>query len=303
MGKNTNRALIELFLHLEQMEKAGVPLRQSLEAARDDADNTAVKKRLLFMAEDLRAGRTLSEAMAQHPRFFDAAVVRLIAAGEKSGRLARVFETCRNHVKRAEDHARKMRAALRYPKIAGVIILGLAVIRNHSEMPVIAAVVYGGWLLFWLLRRYSATFKYWTDKMFLGIPIVGRVVKADSWARYASALALMFEAGIPLREALAAAAGCVPNLGVREAAENAVPRVVAGAPLYQAFADGAHVDRMMLSMLKAGEVSGNLAHTLGEVADWNDKRTDDALTSLHQTAGPFMTLVLGALVFYVFEIR
>lgn len=286
-----------LFLHLEQMEKAGVPLRQSLETASSDADSKSVNSMLAYMAAELRGGAKLNEAMQHYPRFFDPAIVRLVAAGEKAGKLARVFEICRGHIEHAADHARKMRGALRYPKIAGVIILGLAVVRSHSEMPVIAAFVLGAYALFWAARRYSLTCKYLTDRFFLLLPVIGEVARADSWARHAEALALLFEAGIPLREALATAASCVPNAVIREEAENAVPRVIAGEPLYKAFAKCEHADRMMLTMLKAGEDSGNLAHTLREVSSWNDKRTDEALTMLHQSAGPFLTIVLGLMVY------
>lgn len=294
-----SRELVTLFLHLEQMEKAGMPLRKSIETAAEDADNRSVKNMLQLIAAELQGGAKLNEAMQHYPQFFDPAVVRLIAAGEKSGKLARVFEICRSHIQHAAEHARKMRGVLRYPKVAGAIILALAIFRNQTAMPGLALVLFCAWAMFWLARKYSLTFKYWTDKLFLILPVIGQVVRADSWAQHAEALALLFEAGIPLREALANAAACVPNAVIREEAENAVPRVVAGDPLYKAFSKSPYADRMMLVMLKAGEDSGNLAHTLREVSNWNDKRTDEALTMLHQSAGPLLTIVLGMVVYSI----
>lgn len=298
MRKSRARALITLFTHLEHMEKAGVPLRQSLEAARTDADDSGLRRVLSWMAEDVRAGSKLSEAMAAHGAFFDPVTVRLIAAGEKAGRLTQVFTVCGAHVAQAAQYARKMASAMRYPKIAGLIIIGLALLRGHSTMPYIAAYVVGGALLFAAARRYIAPFRNVTDYLLLYIPVVGRLVLADSWARFAEALAMLYDAGVPLRDALSTAAECVPNAAIRESAQAAVPLVGGGLSLHDAVARAGRADRMTLTMLRTGERSGNLGHTLREVSSWHDKESDNAMTALHQTAGPVLTIILGAMVYF-----
>lgn len=279
------------------MEKAGVPLRKSLEAARDDSEGAAVRRFLADAASQVKAGRTLAEAMARYPYLFDAATAHLIAAGEKSGKMSRVLASCRAHYQRIDDHTRKMKKALLYPKITAVIVLGLACLRGNTGLPYMV----GGFLFFALLlvaaRKYVFAVRDVTDRILVAIPGIGHIVAADSWARYAEALAMLYEAGVPLRDALGVAAQCVPNAAIRAAAEDAVPRVQAGQSLHQAFAAGGLVDKLTLSMLRTGEASGNLGHTLREVSSWHDKRTDDALTRLHQTAGPALILFLGA-VFY-----
>ena len=196
-----------------------------------------------------------------------------------------------------EEHASKLRRALWYPKVSGAVILMLAIFNHKSDMPYVALAVYAAAAVFVLGRRYLHVFRYWTDRLLLGIPVLGTLIEQHSFARFAESLALTFESGINLREGLEVAAACVPNLVIREAVEDTVPRLNEGHSLYRAFQMGGRMDRLSLYMLKAGEDSGNLAHTLRELTGWYDRKTDEALTALHQVAGPAMTILMGGMVY------
>jgi type IV pilus assembly protein PilC len=298
MSKSSRRGQIALFLHLEHMEKAGVPILQSLDAAANDADTRALGRALEAMTGAMRAGMTLSEAMGLYPRLFDDTTVALVALGEKAGRMGRIFEKCRQHFRRAEEHAEKMRRATRYPKFAGVIILGLALLRGETLLPQAVAltvffcvVIVGG-------RRYSPLFRHATDHALLLLPRAGRLIAQVSHARFADSLAMLYESGIPLKTAIGVAAASVPNFVIRAALERAGAAVTEGRSLHAAFSAEAGMDRLALAMIKAGEDSGNLAATLHELADYYDRRTDEALTAVEQLAAPLLTLVAGALLWF-----
>jgi type IV pilus assembly protein PilC len=297
MSKVSREGLIVLFLQLEQMEKAGVPLLAALTSARDDATLKPLKKDLDGMLAQVKTGAQLSEAMALYPRYFDEPLRQLVAIGEKSGRLAQVFGLALDYVRKRDEHIRLMKRATREPKISGAIIIGLALFRRHTAMPIMAGSVIGAYAAFWLLRRFVSPFRALTDMLVLHVPRLGRLVAQDSFARFAECLALLYAAGVELRQGLAIAAGAVPNQTLRRALEDALPSIRDGASLHEAFAKTGRMDNMALAMIRAGEDTGNLSATLKELADYYEKNTADALTAVQQLAAPVLTIIVGAMLY------
>lgn len=62
------RDLIQLFLHLDQMDGAGVPILDSLADIRDTTENTALRDAMSEIYRDVSEGSKLSEAMGKHPK-------------------------------------------------------------------------------------------------------------------------------------------------------------------------------------------------------------------------------------------
>lgn len=278
------------------MEKAGVPLRQSLQAACDDAEDRALKKALPLMIEEMKAGRTLSEAMGFYPKVFDITLLRLVALGERAGKMGMVLGKARDYLKRNEEHRSQMKRALLYPKISGVIILGLAAWRHDTNMPLLAGCLFCFWAVLKLSRYFLPVVKSATDRIILGIPVIGKFSAQYSFSCFAESLATLFDAGVPLRQALPVAAEAAPNLSIRHWLLGAADRVAAGQSFYDAF-QGGRMEKLALSMLKAGERTGGFSAPLREVATYYDRRLADALTALHQMVGPVLTIILGALLY------
>jgi type IV pilus assembly protein PilC len=297
MSRTADRALIVLFLHLEQMEKAGVPIAQSLATARDAALTKKIHNAVDGVLHQVKQGHTLTEAMSFYPDIFDETNIRLVAVGEKGGKMARAYGLCLEYIRRRDEHARFMRKATRQPKISLAIILALAAFRGHTLLPWAAFMIVTVSAAFWALRRFVMPFRYITDRMFVGSPILGPFVAQDSWARFAHSLSMLYEAGVDMRSGLMAAAATIPNLVIRDAAEDAIPRVINGASIHAAFREGGRMDKMALAMLKAGEDTGNFGRTLRELAEYYEKSTADALTALQQFSGPVLTIITGGVLY------
>ena len=63
--------IILICLHLHHLEKAGVPILDSIGDLRDTSTNPKVKEVMMDLYDSLRNGLMLSEAMAKHPKVFD----------------------------------------------------------------------------------------------------------------------------------------------------------------------------------------------------------------------------------------
>ena len=279
------------------MEKAGVPRRQAIEAASADASSKRMQRLADDMSLNMRAGATLTEAMQRHPKIFDATITGLIAVGEKTGKLGLVLQKCRELLKRRDEHEAGMRKATRNGKITFAIMVGLSLLQSKTEMPIQAGVLILFYLTVTVGYRHVPPIRRALDVLVLQVPKLGPLVMQNSMALFTGSLAITYSTGIDLRRGMVIAADTIPNLHLRDSIRQVLPRITAGEPMYKAFAASPYVDRLVLTMLRAGETSGNLAHTLNECADFYEKRTADALSALQVYAAPALSIILGLVLY------
>ena len=103
--------------------RAGMPLLRGLEVLARQEKNPALRRVIGALAEGIKSGVPLSEAMAPHPRVFDRLYVSMIRAGEAGGVLDTVLERLAHFQEKSLQLRGKVKAAMIYP----LIVLGVAV--------------------------------------------------------------------------------------------------------------------------------------------------------------------------------
>ncbi len=81
--------LIFFTSHLSLMLEIDTPLNQALKAIESQTKNTAFKKVIHSMIQDIEEGKQLSDAMKRHPRVFNNMFISMVKAGESGGFLTR----------------------------------------------------------------------------------------------------------------------------------------------------------------------------------------------------------------------
>lgn len=117
------RDLIQLFVHMEQMQSAGVPLLDALGDIRDTTDNDRMRDIMSEIHRDVSDGAAFSEAMAKHPRVFGNIYISLIKAGEDTGDLTSSYKQLEKYLKWVDEMQSKIRKATLYPIIVTVVVL------------------------------------------------------------------------------------------------------------------------------------------------------------------------------------
>ena len=97
--KITQKELITLFITLEQFERAGVPILDSLKDLSTFSSNPRMKSTMQNIYEWVKNGDLLSDAMARYPKIFDEVTVSLVAMGEKTGNLDVAFKNIYENIK------------------------------------------------------------------------------------------------------------------------------------------------------------------------------------------------------------
>ncbi|MCD8520197.1 MAG: type II secretion system F family protein [Alphaproteobacteria bacterium] len=117
------RDLIQFFIHMEQMQSAGVPLLDALSDIRDTTENQALRDVMSEIYRDVSDGASLSEAMEKHPKIFKVLFVSLIKAGEDTGDLTFSYRQLVKYLKWVDEMQSRIRKATRYPIIVCLVVL------------------------------------------------------------------------------------------------------------------------------------------------------------------------------------
>jgi len=325
------RDLIQFFMHLQQMQGAGVPMLESLADVRDSAENQTLKDIMTDVHRNVSDGSSLSEALAAYPKVFSNLYISLIQAGEETGDLELSYTQLIKYLKWIDEMQSKIRKATRYPTIllltvilTVTVMMGFVVpqivgfIKNLGQelpfyttslmatseffqefwwailsAPVIAAVAYKA------IRKNSEGFAYQMDTLWLRFPIMGPLIRKISIARYAQTFGALFSSGIDVINCLRSAQQTVTNLALLEALDVVQSQVQSGSPLSAAFGASGEFPTMVTRMIKIGEESGNLTPVLNQVSEFYTKDVDEAVQGLITMIEPMLTLLLGIMILWI----
>ena len=131
----TSKDLVSFFIHLEQLEKAGVPLLDSLSDLKDFSDNQKIREVATDLYESVKSGKLLSEAMEKHKKIFDPVMISLVRMGEKTGGLQSAFKNIYENLKWSNEIKRKTVKAIRYPLFSLFVLFVVTAVMLKLVVP------------------------------------------------------------------------------------------------------------------------------------------------------------------------
>lgn len=325
------RQRLDLFIQLEALTRAGVPLLEALEDLRRSMDGSAVAALVAQVRERIEAGATLSQALAEHPADFDAQVVGLIRAGETTGELPLVLQRIVASLKWRDELAAKVKSALAYPAFVAVVVVGVIAFLMIYLVPQLTQFLRTmGQTLPWQTRLLIAVSEafvhYWYvllaapallalaavsamrineavrmrfHALALRLPLLGSLLQKVALARLANTLGLMYRSGVPLIAALAQCEEVTGNLVIRASVARARESIAAGMGIADAFEADGLLPPLLVRMLRVGERTGDLDAALENVAYFFARDVDETVGRLQGLIEPTITVVLGAILGWV----
>ncbi|MCD6034593.1 MAG: type secretion system family protein [Rickettsiales bacterium] len=323
--------LIMMCIHLEQLERAGVPLLETLSDLRDSTDSLSFKNLLTDIYEAVKGGKMLSAAMAEHPNTFNSVFTGLVAAGEKTGSMADVFEHLAHHLKWVADIRRKVRKATYYPMFLLVIMFGVValmmtfvvpklaefLLQQNFDLPIytIALIKTSGifmnywyllialpiisWVTILILYRTVEPFAYAMDKFKLMVPVIGNTIRKIELARFCHFFAITFRSGISILECLEIGNNVVKNRVIRESIAAVRKGVYEGNSLTNSLRVTNEFPSIVIRMFKVGEETGNLDTSLDNVNFFFDREVNDSVNNMVGFVQPALTIVMGGIMLWV----
>ncbi|MBL8630199.1 MAG: type II secretion system F family protein [Rhodospirillaceae bacterium] len=325
------RDKIQFFVHLEQLQAAGVPLIDSLTDVRDSADDPKLRDLTTDIINDVTGGTPLSQSFEKHPKVFGDLYAALVAAGEESGKLTESFQHLVHHVKWEEAIRQRIVKAVRYPILVLIVITGMLgfmmgvvvpgivefLTANNTELPPITVAlivtsdfVQAYWWLILLtpialilgiggIRASSDKMKYAFSCLGLRIPKIGALTSKIAISRFCHFFAVMFQSGVPILQCLETAQRVVANRCLEESLKVVRQQVQNGEPLSMAMRNSGQFPSLVTRMIKIGEDSGNLGGVLDNVTDFYDKDVDEAIDAMIGMIEPMMTAISGIIMGWI----
>ncbi|MBL4804207.1 MAG: type II secretion system F family protein [Alphaproteobacteria bacterium] len=173
------RDVIQLFVQMEQMQSAGVPLLDALSDVRDSTENDTLRDIMSEIFRDVSDGSSLSEAMEKHPKTFKPLYISLIEAGEETGDLTSSYLQLIKYLKWVDVIQAKIRKATRYPIIVtGVVLLTITFMMSIVVPQIVGFLKFLDLELPFFTVALIATSDFFVKEQFslLGVPVYGSMI-------------------------------------------------------------------------------------------------------------------------------
>ncbi len=287
---------------------AGLPVDRALAVFADLAPESW-RTATPAIREDIRTGHSLASALSRAPVRVPPVVIGMLRAGEGGSGLSTAVRRAADHAARTAATQQAARSALAYPLIvaaAGIASLGVLVgvvipkfsailtdlgqtlppmtrlvlssaeVLRVAALPVAVAASAVAVAIVNLNRTEAGRVRWCA--LLLRVPILGQVRRAGATARFATSLAALLAAGVPLQRSLQFAAESTGDAEVERRVHAAIPAIAAGAPLSTALAQSGVVPSASARLIAAGEQSGRLISLLEHAAELEQARADRLVT-------------------------
>ena len=137
------------------------------------------------------------------------------------------------------------------------------------------------------------------DAAWLNLPMVGRLARGYNAARFASTLAMLAGAGVPILRSLQAAAETLNNQAMRADAGDALVMVREGAPLASALSQKKRFPGLLAMFARLGEQTGQLPLMLQRSANQLSAEVQRRAMQLATVLEPLLILAMGVIVMLI----
>ncbi len=323
--------LAVIFRQLRTMSGAGIPLYRGIWLLAQQQIIENKETVLRDVADEMRRGHPMSQAMAMYPGTFDKVYVAMVRIGELTGSIDAVLEHLAVLAERSMNQRRRVRAASVYPLF--VLLSSLALIVGafsyilpgiiemlsdlHVPLPmatrciiVVAAFFRSPWLPISLiiagiafpyvvaLNRRVPLLPLLLEHRFVRYTLAGELHHKICLARGMRMLAGMLEVGLDIFEALPLTGETCNSAELRRCFTKVRDEITEGRTLRQAMVrqGGTLFPPYVLACVEVGEVTGKVPYMLSKASQIMEMEIANTLEMLPGLLEPAVILMLGIVV-------
>lgn len=328
--KITAKELITLFITLEQFERAGVPLLDSLKDLASFSENPKMKSMMQNIYEWVKSGELLSAALSKFPEVFDEVSVNLVAMGEKTGNLDVAFKNIYENLKWNMEMKRKTIKAIKSPILSLSLLVIVAVILLKVVVPKVLGfileqditipsyttalintsefiernfitIVISCVAIFFTIRMalFNKIFKIKFDQFKLKLPLLGQIMIKLDVSRFTKFFGITFSAGIPVLKCIEIANNVVVNRYLKNEIEYIKIKVSEGKTISKCIEDSDIFPFIVKRMFKVGEDSGNIENAMENIQYFYTTEINDSIDKIVGSLQPMILFIMGGLMCWI----
>jgi type IV pilus assembly protein PilC len=330
-GKLNAKAFTVMCSQFAIILKAGVPLARAVQLIAEKTADKNIKRMLRQVASDVEGGRTLSAAFEEHGgKMLPPTFVETLRAGEESGSLDQSFKTMHEHFDKQVKMAAKVRGALAYPVFVLALTVIVVIVLLVKVVPVFAAVfaegggqmplstrillgisgffqhnilliigVIAALVVAFLLYGHTENGRMNLAKLALKLPVFGNINMLTAASQFANSMTSMLEAGLPLVKSVNITARTISNYYLSQQTGKLSGELETGRTLSDAMREQNVMPDILVDMVGVGENTGELAGTLGTIAQFYDAELEDATQKALASLEPALLIVIAVVAGFV----
>jgi len=325
--KVTSDNVMSATRELATLLRAGLPLDRALEILIGLSQTPAVAALLQQIRDDVRGGKSLSQALDARRDVFSRFYVNIVRAGEAGGALGVVLTRLADTMERNKELRESVKSALIYPTILiGVAVLSVVVLliwvvpqfeqtftQAGKALPLPTAIVvflgttFRKW--WWAIAAFVVLFALWVprhlrrpqvkhrwDVRLLKMPVIGDLLTKVEVARFARTLATLLGNGVTLLSGLAIVKETLSNTVLAGALDGVISRLREGKGFGKPLTETGLYPKLATQMILVGEESGRLEEMLTRVAEVYDREVQMAIKRFLAILEPALILSLAVMI-------
>lgn len=304
-----------------------VSLYEGLTLIKDKTQNPKLQAVIGDMLGDIRMGMALSDVMANREEAFTTFMITMVRIGEQSGEISNTLNQVAEAYEKEMDTAAKVKAAITYPIILSVLMLGVILllvvkvlpmfngilVSLGGDMPLFTSIIMNTslWIganLLWLVIAlvalglgayfYGRTEKGQKtyDRLAYKIPIQKQIVSAITAIRFSRNLALLIRSGVNIGMGIQLILPIFKNSHVQERLGTAVKQLNQGEMPDKVFESLNLFPWVLIKLFTIAQNTGHMDKMLDKAAETMEKELDNRLDRLTTVIEPLLIIVLSSLV-------
>lgn len=288
----------QFFQELSILMRSGVTLEHALQIIANGRDKTS-KEYTIFtnLLRNIRAGRSLSDAMNASYKNFSYAEVNIVRAAEQVGQLGEVMDQLAGFAKNIESVKKKIHLAMIYPSIVLLVMMFIFIIMNGLVFPQFEEIFFAQpvgtlpvltcfvmffcknigkwlcWMIFLILGGVFCSAIFLSDEKkqklreicLSRIPWINKLVNDYSLYLFSSVLKMLLSCRVDLQQAIYFAKNVVLTKKLGDSVDRAIGDVRYGNTLAHALSG--ILSRIAVGLVSAGEQSGKLQESFEAITN------------------------------------
>lgn len=325
--KVKHKDLILFTRQFAMMLEAGIDIVTSLSILEEQTDHVTLKEVIGRIREEVEKGKSLADAMREHPRVFDRFYISMVEAAQTSGSYEKALLDIAADLERKEKIKNRVKTAI----MPSLMTLGFAVLlcfglikfvvpqfvdlyAGISELPkptqlllALSGMMEGIWglaifagmavLAFGFKKLISTeTGRRVWDELKFKMPLFGPLIRKIAIAHFARTLGLLLKNAVDYLLSLEIVAAASKNVILAEVLNRAKDEVNRGMPLSKPLAESGIFPPMVIQMISSGEEAAKLPEMLEKISEIYEEEIDRAIERLSGLLTPILTLIVGVIV-------
>lgn len=323
------------FRLLAVSQKAGLGVRESLQAIFKTEKNTGMRIIIADLIKQLTQWSQLSKALENHPYAFESSETELIKSSEMMGNMPDTLNEISNDLENDQKIQSKIKSSMMYPitlllfAVLAVAVLLIKVVPtivdlfpDKSKLPditklmistsdflivywwMILLIVVGVVITYMFLYANILVFKVVIDKLFIVIPVVGDVTKTFYMYRFSKLMSDFNKAGVGPVATMNQIAEIFDNYHFKRKIMEIKKDLEAWFGYAEAMEGSDLFDPLLIQIILVGENTGNMGEVLGRMSFFYKDLLMTKIATLMGFIEPIMmaliAVIIGGIVWSIF---